>query len=511
MPASPEAGLGVSAAPDDRPAPPSTRLDDLYAGSLALLTDFYEITMAYGYYAGGNPEREAVFTLSFRRSPFAGGYAVACGIQAVLDFLERFRVTDDDAEYLGTLLGRDGEPLFTRPFLRYLRDVRFRCDVDAVPEGTVVFPYEPIVRVTGPILQAQLVESALLNLVNFETLIATKASRVVSAAAGDPVLEFGLRRAQGIDGSLSASRAAYVGGCHATSNVLAGKRYGIPVSGTHAHSWVMSFDDEQEAFDAYAEALPGNVVLLVDTFDTLEGVRHAIRTGRRLRAKGHQLAGIRLDSGDLAYLSIEARRLLDEAGFDDAVVYASNDLDEALIENLKMQGARIGAWGVGTRLVTGGDQAALGGTYKLGALRAADGSWQPRVKLSEETEKTSVPGRLQVRRYRTADGFVGDLIYDEDHRPGPAPLAIDPVDPTRRRRFEPHEAGEDLLLPVLRDGRRVTQREPLAAARDRTREQLAALHPAIRRFANPHRYPAGLEESLHERRTRLILEARQRD
>jgi nicotinate phosphoribosyltransferase len=479
-----------------------------YRDSLALLTDLYEITMAYGYWKAGRHEREAVFNLAFRSPPFGGGFTVACGLATAVEYLERFRFAPDDLDYLATLTGADGERLFEPEFLEALRHLRFACDVDMVPEGTVVFPHEPLVRVRGPILQAQIVETALLTLVNFQTLIATKAARVCVAARGEPVLEFGLRRAQGIDGGLSASRAAYVGGCHATSNLLAGKLLGIPVRGTHAHSWVMSFDSEPEAFEAYARAMPNNCVFLVDTYDTLQGVRHAVEAGRRLRAGGHRLLGIRLDSGDLAYLSIEARRILDEAGFADAAIVASSELDEHIITSLKLQGARIAVWGVGTQMVTGFDQPALGGVYKLSAIRSGDGEWEPRVKLSEQSAKVTTPGILQVRRFRRDGEYGGDMIYDERHPPGESPTMIDPLDPTRRKRFAAGTASEDLLVPVFRAGARVYDPPPLAAARDRAAEQLARFHAGIKRFVNPHAYPVGLEAGLHRLRTDLVLAAR---
>src|SRR5712672_79498 len=290
-----------------------------------------------------------------------------------------------------------------------------------------------MVRVTGPILHAQLVETPLLNVINFQSLIATKAARVVLAARGDPVLEFGLRRAQGFDGGLAASRAAWVGGCAATSNVMAGRLFGIPVSGTHGHSWVMAFDDELSAFRAYAEALPNNCTFLVDTYDTREGVRYAIEVGRELRARGHEMLGIRLDSGDLAWLSSEARKMLDEAGFQNARILASNELDEHLVATLKEQGAQISGWGVGTRLVTGHPDAALGGVYKLTAVRRPGEAWQPKVKLSEQPIKTSIPGVLQTRRFSGEAEAVADVIYDEGMVPSGSVTMVDPLDPTRRR------------------------------------------------------------------------------
>src|SRR6266581_2952230 len=272
----------------------------------ALLTDLYQLTMAYGYWKSGRAEREAVFHLFFRHSPFQCGFTLTAGLAPTIEFLQAFQFTEEDLAFLGTLRGNDGQPLFDRGFLDYLGTLRFSCDVDAIPEGTAVFPQEPLLRIQGPILQCQLLETALLNLINFQSLIATKAARVCLAARGEPVLEFGLRRAQGVDGALAASRAAYIGGCAATSNVLAGKVFGIPVTGTHAHSWVMSFENEIDAFQAYADALPNNCIFLVDTHDSLAGVRRAVEVGKRLRKRGHKLAGIRLDSGDFAYLSIEA-------------------------------------------------------------------------------------------------------------------------------------------------------------------------------------------------------------
>jgi nicotinate phosphoribosyltransferase len=464
--------------------------------------------MAYGYWREGLQDREAVFHLSFRRNPFGGGFAVACGLHRALDFVEELRFDAEDLAYLGSLRGADAQPLFAAGFLEHLEGLRLACDVDAVPEGTLVFPHEPLVRVRGPLSHCQLLETALLTLLNFETLIATKAARVCLAAQGDPVLEFGLRRAQGVDGGLSASRAAYVGGCAATSNVLAGRLYGIPVKGTLAHSWVMAFESEAEAFAAYARAMPNNVVLLVDTYDSLEGVRRAVQVGRVLREQGHELLGVRLDSGDLAYLSQEARRILDQAGFGRTAIMASNDLDERVITSLKEQGAAITAWGVGTHLSTGGDQPALGGVYKLGAVRGSDGTWQHKVKLSEQAAKVSTPGVQQVRRYGNGREFVEDLVFDEESGLPPQPVMVDPLDPTRRRRVLGDLEFEDLLVPVVRGGRVTYVRPGLAAVRARVQEQLGRFHSGVKRFVNPHRYPVGLEAGLHDLKTRLVLEAR---
>jgi nicotinate phosphoribosyltransferase len=377
----------------------------------------------------------------------------------------------------------------------------------------VVFAGAPMVRVRGPVLQAQLVETALLAHVGFPTLVATKAARLCEAAAGDEVLEFGLRRAQGPDGGLTASRAAYVGGCAATSNVLAGRRFGVPVRGTHAHSWVLAFDSEPEAFAAYADALPNNCVFLVDTYDTLDGVRNAAAP-----ASGCARAA----TGCSACASTRRPRLPERRGAPPARrgrlprrrVLASNDLDERLVASLKAQGAPIAVWGVGTRLVTAHDQPALGCVYKLTAMRdaAADGgAWRPRVKVSEQAAKTTTPGVLQVRRYRDAAGrLVGDMILDELTPPdvGADALMIDPLDPTRRKRFGAAAAYEALLAPVFRGGARVRPTVALDAARGRARAGLAALHPGVRRFDNPHRYPVGLERGLYDRRTALVLATR---
>jgi nicotinate phosphoribosyltransferase len=472
-----------------------------------MLTDLYELTMAFGHWKLGRRE-EAVFHLNFRENPFGGGYAVACGLGDAVAYLEAFHFAPDDLAYLRTLTGADGKALFEAGFLEYLATVRLECDVDAVPEGTVVFPNEPLLRVSGPLWQAQLVETALLNSINFQTLIATKAARICTAARGDDVVEFGLRRAQGPDGALAASRAAFVGGCAATSNVLAGQRFQIPVKGTHAHSWVMAFETELESFDAYARVMPNNCVFLVDTYDTLEGVRHAIEIGQKLRARGHALLGIRLDSGDLAALSIQARQLLDEAGFRETAILASNDLDEHIIQSLKEQGAQISIWGVGTRLATGYDQPALGGVYKLGAVREGGTAWQPRVKISEQSVKISIPGVLQVRRYSVGPRFVGDTIYSTETPPRPGVAMIDPLDPIRRDLMPEGAATEDLLVPVFRSGRRVYDPPALRDSRQRTFSQLAALPVGVRRFMNPHRYPVGLERDLFDLRTRLVLKAR---
>jgi nicotinate phosphoribosyltransferase len=485
-------------------------LSSLYRPSLALLTDLYQLTMAYAHWKTGSFRKEAVFHLYFRSNPFGGGFTVACGQARAKEFLSDFRFAGDDLEYLRTLTGEDGRPLFDQGFLEYLRELKLDCDVDAVDEGRVVFPGTPLLRVRGPIISAQLLETPLLNIINFETLIATKAARIALAARGEPVMEFGLRRAQGIDGALGASRAAYIGGCSATSNVLAGKLFGIPVKGTHSHSWVMAFGSERESFEQFAAASPGNCVFLVDTFHSLDGVALAIEVGKKLKQSGHRLGGIRLDSGDLAYLSIEARRMLDDAGFEDAVIVASNELDENIIASLREQGARVSVWGVGTRLITGHDQAAMGCVYKLSAIKDPGGPWKARMKLSEQAAKVSNPGIQQVRRYSIGREFAGDMIWHEvpGPGPGPSPLMIDPLDLTRRRTFSAKHSFEDLLKPIFRGGELVSAPETLAAARAHVVDDLSKLHAGIKRFVNPHVYPVGLEESLFKMRSDLMLKLR---
>lgn len=478
-----------------------------YRGS-ALLTDLYQLTMAYGYWKTRTHQKEAVFHLFFRKAPFHSGYTIAAGLADAIAWLKDLRFTDDDVTYLASLTGNDGAPLFEAGFLSYLRSFHFTCDVDAVPEGTLVFPNEPLLRVKGPILQAQIVETALLNFINFQTLIATKAARICLAAQGEPVLEFGLRRAQGVDGALAATRAAYIGGVAATSNVLAGQLFGIPVKGTHAHSWVMSFDDELEAFRAYAGAMPNNCVFLVDTYDTIEGVKRAIDAGQWLRTQGHEMVGIRLDSGDLAYLSIEARKLLDAAGFEKAVIVASNDLDEHIIASLKQQGAKIGLWGVGTKLVTAFDQPALGGVYKLAAIREAGGAWDYKVKLSEQAIKVTTPGVQQVRRFTKDGQFIGDMIYNVYAPPAASRILVDPNNNMRRKAIPADATTEELLVPIFQNGVLIYDEPPLVEIRARAQRQLAQLHAGSKRLLNPHEYPVGLEPGLFELKTKLIFKAR---
>ncbi len=480
--------------------------------TLALLTDLYQLTMGAGYHRAGLADRRACFHLFFRRNPFKGGYAIAAGLDTALDYLESLRFGDEERDYLRSLRGPDGGQLFPEDFLDRLRDATWDLDVAAVPEGTVMFPHEPLLRIEGPLWQAQLVETALLNILNFQTLVATKASRVCRAATTDgvpdKVLEFGLRRAQGIDGALSASRAAFVGGCTATSNVLAGQRFGIPVQGTHAHAWVMSFETEREAFEAYADVFPSGCVFLVDTYDTLQGVRTAIEVGLDLRARGMEMQGVRLDSGDLAELSIAARALLDEAGFPDAAIVASNDLDEHRIAEIKEKGGPITVWGVGTRLSTCYDQPALGGVYKLAAVQDEDGQWQPRIKLSENPIKTSIPTRQQVRRFTDGEGRIAaDAIYDV--ATGFSGSTIhDPEDETRVHDVPADCTFQDLLEPVFAKGARLGTSPTVHEARERALAQVKSLPPAVASNRTPARFPSGLETDLHTLRRSLIEAAR---
>lgn len=465
--------------------------------SSGLITDLYQLTMAAGYWEKGLADREAVFHLFFRRAPFDGSYAIACGLEPALEFLENWRFTAEDLSYLEEHTGNDSRPLFKRNFLDSLATVRFSCDLDAVAEGTVIFPHEPILRLRGPLLQAQIVETALLTQINFQTLIATKASRVCRAAQGDPVLDFGLRRAQGLDGGHSASRACYVGGCVGTSNVWAGRRYGIPVGGTHAHSWVLSFDDELDAFLAYADVMPNNCTLLVDTYDTATGIDRAIEVGHRLRQRGHRLAGVRLDSGDLTTLSRLARQKLDQAGLQDANVVASNDLDEHRIAALKADGAAIDVWGVGTRLITGRGEGALGGVYKLAAIADADGRLQDRVKISEDAIKSSLPGIQQVRRFLGQRSIVADVIYDPAQELSRPLAAID----RQGNKVEIPEGLEskDLLSPVLRAGERVGESPSLSKVRQHACDEISSLPSEVMLLEDPQTYPVGIASDVYER------------
>src|SRR5947207_301486 len=418
----------------------------------ALTTDLYEVTMACGYWKAGVSDYEAAFHVTFRENPFGGEFTVACGLAMAIDFLRASHFDATEIEYLASQRGNDGKPLFDSGFLDYLRGLRLTCDIDAMPEGTLVFPNEPMIRVSGPIIQSQLLETALLNMLNFQSLIATKAARVCLAAENDAVIEFGLRRAQGIDGGLTAARATYIGGCTGTSNLQAGQHYGIPVSGTQAHSWIMFFESESEAFETYAKALPNNCVFLVDTYNSLDGVRRAIEVAKQLRKDRHEMIGVRLDSADRVALSIAARKMLNEAGFPDAKIVCSGDLDEFAVAEMKQSGAKINIWGVGTKLSTGQPDAALGGIYKLGAIRPPGEPWRYRIKLSDQPAKTSCPGLLQVRRFHEQDGeFIADAIYEIDHAASEPHVIVD-LQTQERTEIPAKTEYADLLIPIFRRG-----------------------------------------------------------
>lgn len=476
----------------------------------ALYTDLYQLTMAQGYFDADKLHEEAAFTMHFRNYPFEGGYAIACGLSALAEMIRDYRFSEKDIEYLCSLDAPQGGKLFNDGFLDYLSDMTLSVDIDAVQEGSVVFPYEPIVRVQGPIMQCQLLETALLNCVNFQTLIATKAARVCRAAKGAPVAEFGLRRAQGT-GGLWASRAAVVGGCASTSNVLAGKMFDIPVSGTHAHSWVMSFDSELEAFREYARIFPSNCTLLVDTYDVETGMENAIKVGLEMRERGEKLAAVRIDSGDLTWLSKMARKMLDDAGLTDTGIVLSNDLDEYTIKSILDEGAPVTAWGVGTKLATAYDQPTLGGVYKLSAVRkAGEDEWADRLKISESSAKITMPGVLDVRRYYNDCGTIaGDMVFDVNRGVADDETIIDPQDPLRQKKLA-GKRFETLLVPLARNGKVVLAPEQTDAmqARARAMSGLERLDETQLRMLNPHTYPVGMERGLHERRQKLVAELR---
>ena len=458
----------------------------------ALTTDLYQLTMAQGYWRHGRHLDRASFYLSIRHTPFDGGFAVAAGLEQVVDFLVDLRFEPEDVEYLESLTGSDGRPLFAPDFLEALPTIDLSVSLAAVPEGTAVFAREPLLRIEAPLLVGQLIETPVLNIFNFQTLVATKAARLCHIAApGQPVLEFGLRRAQGFDGGLSASRAAYLGGCIATSNLEAGQRFGIPVRGTHAHSWVQAFDSEREAFDAFAETMPNNCVLLVDTYDVERGIEHAIATARVLERRGQRLLGIRLDSGDLLLQSRAARRRLNEAGLEDVAIVVSDNLDEKKILALRRAGAAIDIWGVGTSLVTAAGAGALGGVYKLSAIRrCGEERWRPVFKFGAGVGKASLPGRLQVRRYRdAAGGLERDVIHALDEG-GEASGLDDP-------------GGLDLLVPVLEEGRLLEPLPSLDAAREAAGCEVASLPPALQDLEAHGPAPVEVTASLMEQCDRL--------
>ncbi len=455
---------------------------------LALLTDLYQLTMAGSFVAEGLQQRRAVYHLTFRNGPSGSAFCVVCGLHPLLDAIESLRFDAEALDYLQGLKAQGGRPLFADTFLEWLHDFRFGGDLWAMPEGTVSFPGEPVLRVEGGVAECQLLETLVLNQLNYASAIATRASRVCYLAAdGAPVLEFGLRRAPGIGGGLAASRAAWIGGCAATSNVLAGRRFGIPVRGTHAHSWVMAFDSERVAFDAYVRAMPHNAVLLVDTYDTRAGIESAIEVAQQMRRRGENLAGIRLDSGDLLELSRFARARLNEAGLDGVQVIASGGLDEHRIAALRERGAAVDVWGVGTRLVAGGS--GIDGVYKMGLVEDGVGVLQPRRKFTEDPAKASLPGRLQVARKIGDDGqWSGDVI--------------------RRASEDPPAGGVDLLEPMIEAGKRLV-REDDSTARERVADQVAQLPQVLRTLQEPaERYAVELSASLQALRDAVPDEGR---
>lgn len=478
----------------------------------SLSTDLYELTMAQGYWECGKIDEQACFYSFFRKNPFHGGYAIASGFDHVAEIVENFTFDDEAIEYLAGLNAPGGGKLFKPEFLEYLSNLKLSVDIDAVHEGTVVFPNDPLLRVTGSILEAQLLETALLNAFSFETLIATKAARVCLEAKA-PVSEFGLRRAQGEAGGLLASRAAVVGGCSSTSNVLAGKTYGIPVSGTHAHSWVMSFPSELEAFRAYAKVMPKNCVLLVDTYDIVQGIKNAITVGHELAEQGDKLTAIRIDSGDLSWEAKRARKMLDEAGLTETGIILSNDLDEYSVKSIIDSGAKITGWGVGTKLATAYDQPALGAVYKISSKRMPGGEWEDCLKVSGNAAKLTVPGILDVRRYRYADGHLaGDMVFDINSGVSDKETIIDPADMLRQKNLAGLEY-ETLLHPLARGGEVVLEDEfrDAMAAQKRAKEGIESLDESQRRILNPHSYPVGLEHDLFFRRRSLISKLKHLD
>ncbi len=472
--------------------------------NMTLLTDLYELTMMQGYFNNQTNEK-VVFDVFYRKNPSGSAYAICAGLDQVIDYIKNQTFEEEDIEYLRST------GFFNEPFLEYLSTFKFTGDIYAIPEGTVVFPKEPLLKVVAPIMEAQLVETAILNIINHQSLIATKASRV-DYAAGGGVMEFGLRRAQGPDAGVYGARAAVIGGCVGTSNVLAGKMFDIPVKGTHAHSWIMSFKTELEAFRNYAMAYPDNCLLLVDTYDTLKsGVPHAIQVFDEMKAKGikSKLYGIRLDSGDLAYLTKKARKMLDDAGHKDAIISASSDLDEYVIESLQRQGAKITSWGVGTNLITSADCPAFGGVYKLAAIQQEDGTFKPKIKVSENIEKVTNPGNKTVfRLYDNATGKIkADLIAlaDETYSGDNDLMIFDPIATWKRTYLE---AGtytvRELLVPVFIDGKCVYESPAVMDIRDYCAKELNTLWDESRRFVNPQEVYVDLSKPLFELKNELL-------
>ncbi len=473
--------------------------------NLTLLTDLYEMTMMQGYFKNNKNDR-VVFDAFYRNNPSDGGYAICAGLEQVISYIEELHFDSEDIEYLQSL------KIFDEDFLEYLANFKFSGDIYAIPEGSVVFPREPLVKVVAPIMEAQLIETAILNIVNHQCLIATKAARVCYAAQGDGVMEFGLRRAQGPDSGTYGARAAVIGGCKGTSNVLAGQMFDVPVLGTHAHSWIMSFPDEYTAFKEYAKLYPNACILLVDTYDTLKsGMPNAIRVFTEMRDAGIPLTyyGIRMDSGDLAYLSKKVRKMLDDAGFPDAVISASNDLDEYLIQSLKLQGATITSWGVGTNLITSKDCPAFGGVYKLAAIEDANGAFVPKIKLSENTEKVTNPGNKTV--YRIYDKETGkiraDLIclVDEVFDPEEELKLFDPNEPWKKTRLPGGSyTMREMLVPVIKNGKRIYQSPSVMEIRDICNKEKDTLWEENKRFVNPSKVYVDLSQKLYDMKNQLL-------
>ena len=475
--------------------------------NLTLLTDLYELTMMQGYYETQENET-VVFDVFFRENPDKGGYSVMAGLEQVIEYIKNLNFSYDDVDYFRKL------GIFSEDFLQYLSGFHFSGSIYAIPEGTVIFPKEPLLKVIAPIMEAQLVETAILNIINHQSLIATKASRVVYAAQGDGIMEFGLRRAQGPDAGLYGARAAVIGGCVGTSNVLAGQMFDVPIMGTHAHSWIMSFKDEYTAFKEYAKLYPDACTLLVDTYDTLKsGVPNAIRVFREMREKGiHPKSyGIRLDSGDLAYLSKQARKMLDEAGFPDAVIAASNDLDEMLIHDLKMQGAKITSWGVGTNLITSKGCPSFGGVYKLAAIQGADGAFAPKIKISENTEKITNPGNKTIFRvYDKETGKIrADLICfaDETFDTDQDLLLFDPSATWKKTRLPGGSYRmKEILKPIFINGECVYQSPSVMEIAAYCRQEKETLWAETKRLFFPHRVYVDLSQRLYDTKEKLLNE-----
>lgn len=477
--------------------------------NLSLLTDLYQLTMLQGYFEEKQANETVIFDMFFRNNPHSGGYSVCAGLQQVIEYIEGLHFADEDISYLKTL------NLFSDKFLSYLKDFKFTGDIYAIPEGSVIFPKEPIMKIVAPIMEAQLIETALLNIINHQSLIATKASRVVFAANGDTVLEFGLRRAQGPDAGIYGARAAMIAGCFATSNVLAGQMFDVPIRGTHAHSWVMSFSDELTAFRKYANLYPNACILLVDTYDTLKsGVPNAIKVFNEMREKGIELKnyGIRLDSGDLSYLSKKARQLLDNAGFNDAIISASNDLDENLISSLKLQGAKISSWGVGTNMITSKDCPAFGGVYKLSAVYESDKkAFKAKIKLSENAEKNTNPGNKKIYRIYDKDTkkIIADLICLEEETLDTSEelLLFDPLDTWKKTLLPSHTYyTKELLVPVFKNGKCVYKSPSVMEIREYCKEEMDTLWEESRRLEYPHRTHVDLSQKLWDLKNSLLNE-----